>query len=413
MSTSESTISSPQPESLLSDVDTSTSPTCCQRKVCSTSVEKDPEFDDSVAPSLDGSKQDPNPAVLGNQELMNFIWTTSPQPHAVRRRMILEKYPEIEQLYGADQSQAYLALVVFVAQIFMAYYVSITPMSWSKYLILVFCLSATLNHSLFAAMHEGSHRTIFTGKFTSELFCIGTTIPMGLPAAISFKRYHLDHHIYMGVDVMDPDIPTMWEGLFFRSTLGKFLWIFLLPATYSLRPMITRPKNVVPMDILNWILNVIVDFSIAYFWGLRSLGYLLLGTFFSMNFHPFAGHFISEHFIFPGNDPYQETSSYYGLWNALTYNVGYHNEHHDFPRVPGSKLPLVTEIAKDFYQMPHCGNWMSIMWQFLLTPSVTPFNRVKRVAISGGTVHSKNEKSKLHQGHIPNGGQYKYWPKCA
>lgn len=43
---------------------------------------------------------------------------------------------------------------------------------------------------------------------------------------------------------MDPDIPTMWEGLFFRSTLGKFLWIFLLPATYSLRPMITRPKNV-------------------------------------------------------------------------------------------------------------------------------------------------------------------------
>lgn len=43
---------------------------------------------------------------------------------------------------------------------------------------------------------------------------------------------------------MDPDIPTNWEGRFFNSTPAKFLWILLLPATYSLRPMITRPKEV-------------------------------------------------------------------------------------------------------------------------------------------------------------------------
>lgn len=89
-----------------------------------------------------------------------------------------------------------------------------------------------------------------------------------------------------------------------------------------------------------------------------------------MNFHPMAGHFISEHFIFPDvrlsfadnviilsskfqTDPYQETNSYYGPWNYLTYNVGYHNEHHDFPRIAGSKLPIVHQIAKEFYEMPH------------------------------------------------------------
>ena len=37
----------------------------------------------------------------------------------------------------------------------------------------------------------------------------------------------------------------------------------------------------------------------------------------------------------------QETFSYYGKLNLLTFNVGYHNEHHDFPSVPWHRLPQI------------------------------------------------------------------------
>ena len=76
--------------------------------------------------------------------------------------------------------------------------------------------------------------------------------------------------------------------------------------------------------------------------------YFIVSLMMSISLHPLAGHHIAEHVVFVGE---AETYSYYGILNKLTWNVGYHNEHHDFPNIPWSRLEALRRMA------PECRYW--------------------------------------------------------
>ena len=136
------------------------------------------------------------------------------------------------------------------------------------------------------------------------------------------------------------DVPHWLEAKLFCTTFTKFIWLLLQPFFYTLRPLFVNPMPITKLELINLAAQVVFDVILVYTMGYRSLVYLTAGTFLAMGLHPVAGHFISEHYVFKKG---YETYSYYGPLNCITFNVGYHNEHHDFPNIPGSRLPAVSD----------------------------------------------------------------------
>ena len=140
---------------------------------------------------------------------------------------------------------------------------------------------------------------------------------------------------------MDTDLPTRIEAILFSSKIGKLFFVFLQPLFYSFRPAIVLPKEIVPLELVNWAIQIAFDTLIIYTFGMKTMCYLWLGTILGLGLHPIAGHFIAEHYVFIKGF---ETYSYYGPLNLITFNVGFHNEHHDFPNIPGYRLPEVCGL---------------------------------------------------------------------
>jgi sphingolipid delta-4 desaturase len=149
------------------------------------------------------------------------------------------------------------------------------------------------------------------------------------------------------------------------------------------------------IQIFNVAAQLLFDTALVHWAGWNALAYLIMSSFLAGSLHPCAGHFIAEHYVFAQagrsaasrlkptpHDPsiaLPETYSYYGPLNLLTYNVGLHNEHHDFPAVPWTRLPALHRMAREFYEdLPRHTSWVYVIWQFVLDDGVGLWCRVKR-----------------------------------
>ncbi|XP_054265804.1 sphingolipid delta(4)-desaturase DES1-like isoform X2 [Macrosteles quadrilineatus] len=140
--------------------------------------------------------------------------------------------------------------------------------------------------------------------------------------------------------------------------------------------MFTNPKPATSLEKINTATQLVFNALVAYYLGGRVLVYMIGGSLLAMGLHPVAGHFISEHYMFKKGF---ETYSYYGPLNKITFNVGYHNEHHDFPYVPGSKLPEVKRIAAEYYDnLPQHHSWTAVLYDFITDPDIGPYARIRR-----------------------------------
>eukprot|EP00529_Nitzschia_sp_RCC80_P026058 CAMPEP_0113497284 /NCGR_PEP_ID=MMETSP0014_2-20120614/30554_1 /TAXON_ID=2857 /ORGANISM="Nitzschia sp." /LENGTH=340 /DNA_ID=CAMNT_0000391225 /DNA_START=127 /DNA_END=1149 /DNA_ORIENTATION=+ /assembly_acc=CAM_ASM_000159 len=305
----------------------------------------------------------------------SFSRVGTDEPHRSRRKEILAKHPEILDLYGPDLRLLPCILAIVFTQLSLAVY-STTLENNFLWFLLCWSLGGTLTHWLSLGNHELSHGLCFKKPVHNEMLGMVANCAQGLPSCITFRKYHLEHHYYQGMDDIDVDIPCNWEGTFFNTTLKKVLWVILQPLFYSLRPVLLNPKPMDLKEVTNFVTTIGFDLCFAYCFGIKALAFNIAGTLLGMGIHPVAGHFISEHYTFHEG---QETYSYYGWLNLVTFNVGYHNEHHDFPRISGFKLPMVRKIAPEFYNDLHSyDSWSGVIYDYIFRVDIGPYSRVRR-----------------------------------
>ncbi|CAF2860061.1 unnamed protein product [Rotaria sp. Silwood2] len=332
-----------------------------------------------------------------------FYHVYTDEPHATRRKEILKKYPEIKQLMGHDWYMSIQVIISVFIQIILAIYLK--ESSWFKLICFAYIIGGTINHTLSLALHELTHNLAFghSRPIYNRLLGFFANLPLGIPASITFKKYHLDHHRFQGDIIYDTDIPTRLEVFLFSSRFGKLIFLILMPFLYSFRPIFILPKPLHLLELINLIIAFVFDSFMFYVFGIKTLLYFLLSTTLGLSLHPISGHFIAEHYVFKEG---YETYSYYGPLNAITYNVGYHNEHHDFPYIPGRNLPKVRKIASEYYDnLPCYTSWIKVLHDFVMNDNVGPWARVTRptkigrIQVSSQQEYEQQLQNSVNQSH--------------
>jgi len=317
-----------------------------------------------------------------------FVWSDESEPHKKRTREIITKYPEIRELIGRNPYTFLVILLCVGVQLGLAFWLRDAP--WWLLLPAAYGLGAFACHTLFVCIHECAHNLIFKSRPLNTLSGILANLPLVFPSSVSFQKYHLQHHSHQGVEALDADMPFRWEArLIDNSVAGKALWLLFYPFFQLLRPLrLTREISIFDKwTVVNWIVQFSFMALVIWQMGWMATLYLVASFFFSIGLHPLGARWIQEHYLTHGT---QETKSYYGILNPVNLNVGYHNEHHDFPSIPWNKLPRIKAIAAPFYDgLGYHTSYTGLLFRFLFDKNLSVYSRMARSKRSRSAQASK------------------------
>ncbi len=286
--------------------------------------------------------------------------------HPSRRAAILKMDPSVRCLEGVEWRSKYLGAGVACLHLVSGVWASRLD-SWVAQVVVAYSVGGTCVQALFLAIHECTHGLFFSSPRRNMAFAIFVlNSPILVPFAVSFRGYHLAHHRCQGVQGEDTDLPSEWEKRNVVGPLRKLLWLSNQLLAYAIRPVLVKPERATASHAVNVVWQLCVNTLLVRLFGWECVRYFLLCVWLSGGVHPCAGHFLSEHYTQECSAASQDTFSYYGPLNSLTWNVGYHNEHHDFPRVPWSRLPEVRRRGGCMYSdLRTVPSWPGLLVDFV------------------------------------------------
>ncbi|MDF0600034.1 fatty acid desaturase [Psychromarinibacter sp. C21-152] len=318
----------------------------------------------------------------------------SPQArrHNEMRKAAIAAHPELGGVSGADP-RTVLALPVLLA-LHWGIAWAVSDAALCVIFLAAFVPGQLLIHSAGGLVHETAHRLIFRRDRAKLAFDLGLEWILGsYGKQLIYQHEHItSHHPYIGDyerDYEHEDICAFQSRMQLRSDnprlqhvlTGLTLFIHALPlgpiigdeifpklnAWITGRPQSDPERHVPASRPPKWQMRLFIGVSI-----LSNLTLLLLLGPWALLYHIWAlslflgklgiwnlGQSLSEH---EGTDDDAPSRSTYGPINWLLFNTGYHNEHHTFPNVAWTRLPLLTRTAPEVFtakaDKTYAGYWL-------------------------------------------------------
>lgn len=311
-----------------------------------------------------------------------FAVTSQQDLHIERGRQMLRRYPELKALHGPYWPSALCIVLLVATQLVIVWY--LIGKSRSETLLWAWLFGSCINLALFTLIHEVSHNLVFRHPVANYLIGFVANLPLVVPLSVNYRYYHLAHHRFMGYPDKDVDMPLASEArLVGHSFWRKLLWLIFFFWPYGVSRSLAN-KSVVKFDSIV-ACNIAVQLLFLYWlwtWsGTRGVFYLGAATIFSISLSPaFGARGLLEHYVVKAAVPTrQETFSYYGPYNLISFNNGYHFEHHDLMGIPWRRLPRIKQIAPEFYQDLYSHkSYFKLLWSFLFDRQESLYRRIER-----------------------------------
>jgi len=294
--------------------------------------------------------------------------------HYERKKKIIEAHPEVKSLYGQNPWSFLIMLIGATSQTILG--ISMANLSWPVIIVTSYTLGTYLNWVCMVMGHEGSHGLVFKTKELNKIHTILAFLPCFLGPFGSFWSIEHMYHHQVVVDKMNrygPQQNSLLKKILFSLLFINVLsilfflssWIVAVrvgihfvkylagtekeptPDKFQMKPF----KNFPQVAKSGWFyinMFALAAFNIIIYlkFGPVPILYFFLCNGFCNGLHPLGMRQVQEHYMQRKSQP---TNSVYSSLGFFLLNIGYHNEHHDFPSIPWNRLPLLRKMAPEYY----------------------------------------------------------------
>lgn len=310
-----------------------------------------------------------------------------PRWHDERRKRLLAEHPEVRRLVGFNRWTGLAVIGCVALQFTLAWAVGGLP--WWAVVVLAYLVGAFISHAIGVLIHDAAHDLIFRSATANKVIAIIANLPLLFPAAMDFRSKHLKHHAHVGEpDGADTQAPQSWDFRFVTNGWKRAIWHMAGPIlTHSDAPT-SRPSVWISVNVAA---NVLVTAAVLYFLGLKAIVFLGVAGVMAFGHHPVGVRRYGEHLTLRAGQP---TTSYYGPLNWVSFDVGYHVEHHDLPSVPWNRLRALHQTAPELYaSLAAVPSWVGLLYQLTFVAGEGPdrYFLERRPVVSEGRAADSRE----------------------